>query len=405
MNSRRIELQEYEVRQDVQLSRSTAKALSASNAITVTPSTGVDDGWDLRASHWVGVVQTGDFELRINPKVPMNRLLFLMSYTMDTVRWKNLYAAFADADDLVTAIAHAFLFHVESALSRGVLQGYQHREDSLPVLRGRVRVDDQIRRRYGLPVPLEVSYDDFTIDILENRLLKSAARILMQTRQLPDEFRRRLVRIDRTLDPVGIVQPSRWLPDVPIDRRNRRYAHAIYLAQLILRSSSIEFEAGSGHGTSFLVKMYDLFERFVTLALTKSFSPFGGRVIPQYRALLDAAKHIPLIADLVWQENGLNRMVADIKYKSTENEAGPNADVYQALAYSVALGLEEAHLIYARGNDEPIEHYIPGADKTICVHAVDLDRPPDELLQQMDDLAVQLATSAKASPRHGVLIS
>ena len=41
-------------------------------------------------------------------------------------------------------------------------------------MRGRIMFDEQIRRRFGIPVPVEVRYDEFTDDILANRLVKAA---------------------------------------------------------------------------------------------------------------------------------------------------------------------------------------------------------------------------------------
>ncbi len=58
-----------------------------------------------------------------------------------------------------------------------MLRGYREVEEALPVVRGRIREAGQIRRRYGFPLPVEVRYDDYTVDIAENRpLLAASAR-------------------------------------------------------------------------------------------------------------------------------------------------------------------------------------------------------------------------------------
>ena len=55
-----------------------------------------------------------------------------------------------------------------------LLHGYREEEDALQTVRGRIRLDDQMRRRPGFLLPVEVRYDEFTDDILENRLVKAA---------------------------------------------------------------------------------------------------------------------------------------------------------------------------------------------------------------------------------------
>ena len=81
-------------------------------------------------------------------------------------------------DSLVEAVVPVFAHHLERALRRGVLQGYRTEEDALMGVRGRIRFDDQVRRRFGILLPVEVRFDDFTEDILENRLLKAALATL-----------------------------------------------------------------------------------------------------------------------------------------------------------------------------------------------------------------------------------
>ncbi|MFF5114501.1 AAA family ATPase [Streptosporangium sp. NPDC000509] len=91
----------------------------------------------------------------------------------------------------------------DRALRRGVLQGYREVEEALPVLRGRIREADQIRRRYGLPLPVEVRYDDYTVDIAENRLLLPGLAV---------PTRRTLRHVIARLAGVSAAAPG---PDIP----------------------------------------------------------------------------------------------------------------------------------------------------------------------------------------------
>ena len=56
------------------------------------------------------------------------------------------------------------------------------------------------------------------------------------------------------------------------------------------------------------------------------------------------------------------------------------------LAYCTALGLDRGHLVYAQGNERPIEHLIRNTNVTVCVHTIDLDRPPSDVLRQVVSL-------------------
>ncbi|WP_434581828.1 hypothetical protein [Carbonactinospora thermoautotrophica] len=85
--------------------------------------------------------------------------------------------------------------------------------------------------------------------------------------------------------------------------------------------------------------------------------------------------------------------VADAKYKAERPGGFPDADPYQALAYATALGLGEAHLVYAAGNEEPARHVVRNAGVRIVCHALDLAAEPDALLAQVERVAGEVAAS------------
>lgn len=75
------------------------------------------------------------------------------------------------------------------------------------------------------------------------------------------------------------------------------------------------------------------------------------------------------------------------KYKRIVDTRVPNADLYQILAYAVALDLPGGMLIYAQGEAEPTIHRVRHAGKRLQVVAVDLSGSPAELLDGISKLA------------------
>ena len=141
---------------------------------------GVGGGqWEVAANTKVGVAAVSGVTLWIKPKVDIRRILFLLGYAKNP-GWRDDTVALAQVTDLVPALAHAFADQAERALDRGLVQGYVEVDDSLTVLRGRLRDQDQLRRRFGIAVPLLVRFDDYTTDIAENQLLRAAAELLLR---------------------------------------------------------------------------------------------------------------------------------------------------------------------------------------------------------------------------------
>jgi 5-methylcytosine-specific restriction enzyme subunit McrC len=240
-------------------------------------------------------------------------------------------------------------------------------------------------------VPIEISYDDFTEDVLENRMLRTAASLLLRLPRLPHEARRRLLRLRALLSEVSELTVGAEVRTPMITRLNERYAPALALADLVLSSASVGSGVGTTASTSFVFDMNRVFEDFVTIALGESLAPYGGELRSQVTAKR-LSRHIALKPDLAWWRKGEWNAVLDVKYKPLYDKRFPNADAYQMLAYTLAYELDRGWLIYAREPDQQsVEHEIPTAGKTLVVTALDVGKEPVDLLAEVDALARQLA--------------
>lgn len=369
-------------------------ALQASGAVTVTGAPG--GGWTLRTSQWVGVVRHGTTEVRIRPKVPVERLLFLLGFAADPSGWRDEAVAFHGADDHVAAIAYAFINHAERSLMQGVLQGYVHREEALHFIRGRLRTSDQLARRSGLALPVELSFDDYTPDIPENQLLVAAAEALLRS-GLPAGLRPRFRHLLRLLDGVSPWPTHRRVPTIRWTRLNRRYEPAVRLAILILQGVSYRAERGETQGSGFLFDMNRVFEDFLGVALTRSLQRFGGRVQLQHRSHLDRALTVEVRPDVTWWRGGQCLSVIDAKYR-TLSAGSSSGDLYQLLAYCTTYDVRRGHLVYAH-TDAAAQHTyeVRHTGVELFAHAVGLDRPPELILDRMDQIGEVIAQSRELS--------
>lgn len=390
-----IELEELGEPVERRLPEAVAAALAQSGVVMVERPPYAHGVYLIRPGTLIGVAVVAGVEVWIRPKVEIDRLLFLLGYALDPNGWQHNDVPLGEEHDLLPALAHAYSRQADRALEQGVLQGYRETEESLPVLRGRLRETEQMARRYGLAVPLEVRYDDFTVDIAENRLLLSAALRLLRLPRVPRHVRRALRRTAMLLADVTPLPPGHGLPTWQATRLNARYHTALRLAEIVLRAMSVDQTRGDVRVNGFLINMTKVFEDFVTVALAEALAGHGGSTRRQASHWLDAADRIRIRPDLVWYDDvGRPAAVADAKYKAEKPSGFPDADVYQMLAYCTALGLQVGHLIYARGNEAEQRHFLPGAAVDVRQHALDLSEPPDALLRAISALAVAVDLAA-----------
>ncbi len=331
--------------------REVAAGLVAARIADVSP-TFVADEYRVSGVRKVGVVRIAGHDVWIRPKTPVRRLFAMLGYARaGSAIWEDEDFGFAADDDLVPALAHAFERQASRALAGGALRGYVTRDDALPLIRGRWRIGDQLTRRGGQPLPVEVSFDDYVEDIAENQLVLTAATRLLRLPGVPADVVARLRRVVRVLDGVTVIPVGAPVPVVRPDRRNARYSAVLPLASLVLAGASIEQRAGSHVGAGFLVDMWSVFEDFVTAALREAFRPYGGELVAQYASTLDVEGTVKIAPDLVWLVDGEVRACIDVKYKVEKHGQYPNADLYQMAAYCRRFGLREGWLFYAGSGD------------------------------------------------------
>ncbi|GAA4238676.1 McrBC 5-methylcytosine restriction system component [Actinomadura meridiana] len=391
-----IALAEHGAARTLPMSMALGRAVVASGVVAAAPDPDVPGRWRVKAGGKVGAVTVvaanGETAtLRIMPKVPIRRLLFLLGYALDAGGWRDDEVSLDEELELLPAFASLFERQADRALRQGLLQGYRTVEETSLVVRGRLREGDQIRRHYGEFPAVEIVHDEYTTDIAENRLLRTAAERLLRLPGVPRDLRGRLLRLRVRLADVTPIGRGQETPVWRPTRLNIRYQPAVRLAELVLRGASVEHRPGGTAVSGFLFDMAHVFEDFVTIALRKAFGECGGRCVLQASHHLDEGHVIRIVPDFVhYSDAGVPRAVADAKYKAEKPHGFPDADLYQMLAYCTALHLADGHLIYAKGNASHAAHRVRHAEVTIHQHTLELDQPPNSLLADVRTLAGRL---------------
>jgi 5-methylcytosine-specific restriction enzyme subunit McrC len=342
----------------------------------------------------VGSVRTPTVQLEVRPKerLSLGRLLFLLGYAGDQ-GFRDDSVAASEEPELWSALAASLAQLADRALGRGVLQGYLTVDESLRTVKGRIRISDQISRRPGMLVPLEVSYDEFTEDIAENRILRAALERMSQVPGVRPDLLSRLRQLKGKLAAVTRLQSGVPLPVWRASRMNTRYHAALRLAEVILRNASAEAGDGKQQSASFVVDMSKVFGDFVGTALRQAMTAYPGEMRLKYNALLNEAvrdsDRIVVQPDAVHFLGGRPVVVYDARYEAAADVgASLSADHYRMLAYCTSLRVPTAWLIYPGAGEIKLRRIL-NTDIDIVEFPLDLSRPPAEILASVADLAQQ----------------
>ena len=403
----RLELKEYESYPwNGSLDKDQRRVLTDAAHIEVTLSNDEEGAFRLKPSSYIGAVNIGELVVVVRPKIPIDRVMFLIAYAMDPRDWRKDSVELARDDDILEAIALAFARRTRQAIERGLLQGYRREEDALNTVRGRIRFGDQIGRRFDLPLPIEVAFDEFTEDIEKNRLLKTAIHRLGHTFIRSEAVRLEVRRLRPAFTTVGLgAYPRGALPEVRYTRLEEHYRPAMDLARPIIENSSLELLHGKVAGAAFFIDMNKVFERFLYVALREALGLSGRQWKHEAVLMLDEGRRISMKPDLSqWPpgpaRNGTRPLfVGDAKYKKLETQGFQRADIYQMLAYCTAVDLPSGLLVYAAGEGERGAYKIKHAGKTIEVDWLDVSGTPEAILGEVRRLADRVKAHTGVSTR------
>lgn len=384
-----IELDEHEAAERA-LTADELLALQGSGMLDVQP------GWSqgtyrLKARHIVGVVDLGaGLTVRIRPKLPVRRVVYLLCYAAGLAHWDERLVDLDDDTPIDVALAEAFASVTERTLRRGPHSAYFNVDDDLAEIRGRVDANRQ-RLRYGLPVPVSVTYDEYGVDVLENQLMLAAAIRLQRLSALSGLLRRRLRRIAVALE--GVRPASRAQARLPVhfNRLNEHYGPALALARATLQGHSFNLQGGDRTLIGFTVNMNRLFEKFLEVGLGQALRAYpDGRLSAQRSDHLDEDRSVRVVPDLTWMRNMTPAVIIDAKYKDPSGPTASDDDLYQIVSYCTGLGINRAFLVHATPAT-PTRLAIRSSNIEVTITGLDLAAPIPALQDQFADLAKAIA--------------
>ena len=392
---RRIDLQEYKPSDPVVLTADECGTLAK-----VIPSLSIERAdvdcarraYHLTPGSTVGAVDFGNLSILIKPKIDILNALSLACYAIGAFRpLDQRFFDFEEEHAFPDILALALGAAARRAFANGLLHGYRRREETLQTVRGRIRFNDQIRRRFGIPMPVEVRYEEFTDDILAHQLVKAAAMRLASMRLHSSNARQRLRWIVGILENISHVEfPLRNIPTITFDRLNVHYRDVVELSRLILRHSAFESGRGAVRASGFLMNMNVIFQEFVVQALREELAVSAEVLRSVESTPFDVARRVCLAPDLTWWEGNMCMFVGDAKYKNLTGKSVPTDDLYQLLAYATALDLPGGLLIYAHGEATTATYNVLNSGKRLEVIALDLSGTLDDILSRVKDVALKV---------------
>jgi len=372
-----IELDEYEEKLLPKVSKEVAAAINQTGFITVEPTFGEESIF--RADSKIGIVRVGDIQIKVMPKFPVNNLFYLLGLH-DGIKFESDSVNIEESHNITDLIFESFLRNVIASTSRGLLTGYRRVEETSKILRGRILIGEQLKKRQGQMYPVEVAFDEFTENIPENIELNMAITKAMKFGNLTPAQHRDFRHLSRRFSEIDT---SKSEPNWTKSRHNIHYWNSLVLADLINSGKGFYEELGGVAVSGFTVDMYRVFEKFLLRELKMRLERHGGVVETKYLHLDEENRQKAQI-DIMWHKDGQIKFIADAKYKDPASNW--ESALYQVNTYATAFSLDSIHLIYALPVDEaPLR--LKGNGPLVYRHGIDLSLDISSIRMEIDQLS------------------
>lgn len=350
----------------------------------------------VKFSQFCGVIQLGNIAIEILPKIygresetNISRdILIQMLYVAQWLIPKSHGAA--DLELRKNFLLDVFINHFCSLLFEQIHQGliriYQNEENNLPVIRGRILLNEHLKINTAHKEKVYCSYDELQVDNEYNQAIRATLRLLF-THANNIRLRQRLNELLFIFSDISDrVVTSSDVKKLPLNRLIKRYEHVLQMCEWFLSGLSPDIYAGKHQVLSLLFDMNRLFEAYIGRVLRKVAVSEGMKLREQgpqkYLAVEKTTnKNIFLMKpDMTLMDKlGNPKVIFDTKWKlldSTDNKYGiSQADMYQMLAYAQRYECNDVVLIYPQ--HKAIELLVPTfntiiGDITIHIWTVNL---------------------------------
>jgi len=332
----------------------------------------------------------------------IKNIFHMLSYAYQYLQHKNFELIktepFETIDDLFAAILAKEMM---TQLKHGLSREYIIENDNLPVLRGKIDINESMKLKIRSDHRLACCYDELSENHYMNQILKSTALYLISSDGVKRENKDALKKSILFFSNVDRLEPStiKW-NNLHYNRANASYRMLMNICKLLLHDLLPTTEHGGNKWSIFFDenKMSKIYEKFILEYYKKNF--------PQYRPAsrkikwnaIGTVDDLPeMLSDVIlFDIKRKKKLIIDAKFckEIMQTHRGKDSirsnNLYQIFTYvknedKENTGLVDGMLLYAKteGQENPDNSYDLGGNR-ISVKTLDLNKDFLQIKNQLD---------------------
>lgn len=337
--------------------------------------------------------------------IRIQNIYYMLAYAFQVLNeqgYKNI--ATEEFDNTAELCAAILARGISTQVKRGLGKEYIPQTEALSSLRGKLDISESIKTQTFLKKQMICSYDDFSVNSVMNRIIKSTVLILLKgdiSKSRKKELRKLMVFFD-DVDVIDLYSVN-W--NMQYNRNNQTYRMLISICYLVFKGLLQTQSDGTTKLMDFLdeQRMHRLYEKFILEYYRKEHPELttNASQIP-WQLDDDFGDMLPVMQTDIMLTKDEKTLIIDAKYyaHTTQRQYDKNTlhsgNLYQIFTYvknKEAELAEQPHkvagmLLYARTDEEiyPEKEYRMSGNQ-IGVRTLNLDGDFDMIKNQLNEIA------------------
>lgn len=337
--------------------------------------------------------------------IRIQNIYYMLAYAFQVLNeqgYKNI--ATEEFDNTAELCAAILARGISTQVKRGLGKEYIPQTEALSSLRGKLDISESIKTQTFLKKQMICSYDDFSVNSVMNRIIKSTVLILLKgdiSKSRKKELRKLMVFFD-DVDVIDLYSVN-W--NMQYNRNNQTYRMLISICYLVFKGLLQTQSDGTTKLMDFLdeQRMHRLYEKFILEYYRKEHPELttNASQIP-WQLDNDFGDMLPVMQTDIMLTKDEKTLIIDAKYyaHTTQRQYDKNTlhsgNLYQIFTYvknKEAELAEQPHkvagmLLYARTDEEiyPEKEYRMSGNQ-IGVRTLNLDGDFDMIKNQLNEIA------------------
>ena len=337
----------------------------------------------IQARNYVGVLQTkSGLTIDIFPKIAdkndaeRSKAVFIkMLKALKNFPFKssNLASLKTQNLPLLEIFISMFLCELEALVKKGIKSDYVVLDDNLNFLKGKLNINEQIKRNSVHKERFYVGYSEFLSDIKINRIIKTTLKFLYK-KSNSSKNQQKIRELLFIFDEVSECEDYKnFFAKLVINRQVKHYEQTLLWCKIFLLGNSFTPHNGDDLALALLFDMNALFESYVGNFIKKSFP--GTILQHSEKHLVEEPKSFKLRPDIFLK----GKFIADTKWKIVKSKDDiSQADLYQLYAYGKKHECSNLYLIYPKIDGIKQEFMKFGYDDKMWLEILYFDLEKDE---------------------------